>query len=173
MILFNQCTVPNEVAIHFLSRHAKYIENCIKKYGDPRFYYELLSEARLAVIHALQIFNEDGGSSLNNWIRRGIRNAIRNESRAQVRKRRHDTYLDPITAEAEEFFIEDNSEVKEELDGVLNRLLPEHKEVLIDRFLVNMTTLEIAEKLNVSQTQVYNLIQKALESCRHRYMVKS
>ncbi len=172
MILFKDCTVPNEVAVYFLSRHDKYIQSSIKRYGDPRFYYELLSEARLAVVHALQIFNEDGGSSLNNWIRRGIRNAVRNESRAQVRKRKHDTYLDTVNSEAEEFLIEDDNGAKEELDGILNKLIPEHREVLVDRFLGNMTTLEIAEKQKVSQTQVYTLMQNALRSCRHRYRMR-
>jgi len=129
LILFRQCTISNEIATHYLSYHDTYIKNSIKRYGDPRFYYELLSEARLAVVHALEIFSENGGSSLDNWIRRGIRNAVRNESRAQARKRRHDTYLDAVNSEAEEFLIEDDNNVIEELDAILNTLTPEYREV--------------------------------------------
>jgi RNA polymerase sigma factor (sigma-70 family) len=175
LLAFRNCTVSNEDAIYHLREHDGYIKRSIKRHGNESFYNELLAEGRLAVVHALQVFDEAGGASLKTFIKRGIRNAIKNENRMQTKKRRLEDIsvpLDEIQHKVSPIFM-DNFIYKGYLYEILDKLTPEYREVLVDRFMKNMTVTEIAKKQEVCETRVYNLIQEALCSCRYKYKVKS
>lgn len=162
-------TVSDEEARLFLSKYGMYTIQCIKKYGNIQFFNELLSEGRLAIIHALQKFDSEAGSSLNNWIKRGIRNAIKNENRAQIRKRRFESSIGEVKID---MVARSNFHFREEVKDILTTLIPKHREILIDKFIKNMTLSEIAKDRNTSIAPIHILLHSALQSCRYKYKVK-
>ncbi len=162
-------TVSDEEARFFLDKYGVYVGQCIKKYGNVQFFNELLSEGTLAIIQALQKFDSKAGNSLNNWIKRGIRNAIKNENRAQLRKRRFESSIGDIKTET---FVRSNFFYREEAKDILDKLTPRHRDILIDKFLKNMTLVEIARQRQVSIAPIHILLHAALKSCRYKYKVK-
>lgn len=164
-----QITVCDEEARFFLDKYRTYIGQCVKKYGSPQFFNELLSEGALAIIQAIQKFDSKAGNSLNNWIKRGVRNAIKNENRAQLRKRRFESSIGDIKTET---FARSNFFYREEVKNILDKLTPKHRDILIDKFLKNMTLIEIARQRQVSIAPIHILLHAALRSCRYKYKVK-
>ena len=162
-------TVSDEEARFFLSKYGMYVGQCIKKYGNVQFFNELLSEGTLAIIQALQKFDSKEGNSLNNWIKRGIRNAIKNENRAQLRKRRFESSIGEVKID---MVARSNFHFREEVNDILVRLTPRHRDILIDKFMKNMTLAEIARERNVSIAPIHILLHAALRSCRYKYKVK-
>ena len=162
-------TVSDEEARFFLAKYGMYVGQCIKKYGNVQFFNELLSEGTLAIIQAIQKFDPKAGNSLNNWIKRGIRNAIKNENRAQLRKRRFESSIGDIKTET---FARSNFFYREEVNDILVRLTPKYRDILIDKFMKNMTLSEIARERNMSIAPIHILLHAALKSCRYKYKVK-
>ncbi len=162
-------TISDEEARFFLDKYGMYIGQCIKKYGNVQFFNELLSEGTLAIIQALQKFDPKAGSSLNNWIKRGIRNAIKNENRTQIRKRRFESSIGEVKID---MVARSNFHFREEVNDILVRLTPKHRNILIDKFMRNMTLTEIAQERSVSIAPIHMLLHAALQSCRYKYKVK-
>ena len=161
-------TVSDEEARFFLAKYKTYIGQCVKKYGSPQFFNELLSEGALAIIQAIQKFDSKAGNSLNNWIKRGVRNAIKNENRAQLRKRRFESSIGEVKID---IVAKSNFHIREEVNDILLKLTPKHRSILIDKFMKNMTLSEIARERNVSIAPIHMLLHAALRSCRYKYKV--
>ncbi len=174
MLGFKQCVVSNEDAERYIRQYENYAVRFLKRYGWPQYKDELLTEAKLAIIHAVQEFDPDKGKSLDKWIKYGIANAILNERKALLYKDRRFVPRDelffhncPTTARGEPT-IDQIDEIK----YILTEISDKYREVLSDRFLKQLTLEQMASAYDCSTNQIAVAIRKALKSAKYPYRIK-
>ena len=174
MLGFKQCVVSKDDAEEYVEQYENYAKRFLKRYGWPQYRDELLAEAKLAIIHAVQEFDPVKGESLDKWIKYGIVHAILNE-RKSLRYKDH-----RFVPRDEPFFhncsatdhgypsVDEIDEVKQ----ILSRISNEHRKILSDRFLKQMSVEQIANQYDWSIDRVSTAIRKALKSAKFRFRIK-
>ena len=174
MLGFKQCAVSNEDAEKYIKQYESYAIRFLKRYGWSQYRDELLAEAKLAIIHAVQEFDPDKGKSIDKWIKYGIANAILNERKTLWHK---DHRLVPRD---ESFFCNCPTTVHgyasldeiDEVKQILLRVSDEHSKILSDRFIKQLSLEQMANSYNWSTSRVAIAIRKALKSAKYPFRVK-
>lgn len=107
---------------------------------------------------------EQRGAPFKAWLYRMARNQVID----QFRKQRPTTDLEgidpPVAAEAEELVLA--QERNSQLRAAMDRLSPDHREVLVQRFLMEKSAAEIGEVMDRKEVTIRGLQMRALRSLR-------
>lgn len=174
MLRFKQCAISNEDAEKYIQKYKNYIMRFLKRYAWLQYQDELLAEARLSIIHAVQEFDPEKGQSLDKWIKYGIANAILNERKSLWHKNKRIVLRDESffynypTTKHGSLSIDNIDEVKH----ILSRISKDHSKILCDRFIRQLSLKQIAKQYDWSTERVVIYIYKALRSAKYKYRIK-
>lgn len=146
--------------------------------GNPDDAYEIAQEAFLSVWKGLKFFR--GESSFSTWLYRLASNAaidfLRREKRqsgpGDVSLDDEETYIEPADPRPTPQQQAERSEVRQVLAEGLNKLSPEHRQVLLLRELQGLSYEEIADTLDLDLGTVKSRIARAREKLR-KYLLRS
>lgn len=123
-----------------------------RKIGNPKDAEEILQDTLLAFLEALRDFH--GKASLKTFLFAiGSHKIIDYYRRKKIKHvvfsalPQLETLISPLLAPEEEL---DTTLLKEKISKVLGRLLPRHRQVLILKYLENLSVEDIASKLSIT-----------------------
>jgi RNA polymerase sigma-70 factor (ECF subfamily) len=141
----------------FFRRRFRHHEDC----------FDLCQEIFMAVWKKAGTYSPPPGAKLVNWlIVIGVR-LMSSESRRNKGRRRQP--LENLELESRELDPVEQSllrEVLERLPEVLDRLPPEYKQVIVLRYLEECSVEEIARKLGITESPVYDRLEKARKALK-------
>jgi RNA polymerase sigma-70 factor (ECF subfamily) len=125
---------------------------------------DIAQEAFLAAVRNLDRF--DRRRPFGPWLRRIVVN--RSIDWARARKHRREVELDAAAAEGREV----GADVSGELLAALATLAPEHRAVVVLRYLLELTPTEIAATLEIPRGTVNSRLRRALDQLADREAVR-
>ena len=146
--------------------------------GNPDDAYEIAQEAFLSAWKGLKFFR--GESSFSTWLYRLSSNAAIDFLRREKRQRGpgefslddEETYIEPIDPSPTPQRHAETQELREALAEGLEKLSPEHRQVLLLRELQGLSYEEISDALDLDLGTVKSRIARAREKLRN-YLLRS
>jgi len=146
--------------------------------GSQEDAYEIAQEAFLSAWKGLKFFR--GESSFSTWLYRLTSNAaidfLRRDKRqsgpGEISLDDEETYIEPTDPRPTPQQHAERAEVRQALAEGLNKLSPEHRQVLLLRELQGLSYEEIAEVLELDLGTVKSRIARAREKLR-KYLLRS
>ena len=138
--------------------------------GDQAVAEDLLQETLLEAVRSAGGFR--GESALSTWMcsiaRRRLARHYERERRAEVARRSFHLVAGTTTASTES--AEADFERQDEVVRALGRLPALQRQVLVFKYLEDMSVQEIAERVNRSRVQVQSLLQRGRDSLRRQLL---
>lgn len=169
-----------------LTRHQDRLKRMIATFLDPRVAprvdpSDVLQETLAHAARRLPAYRNDRPAGFYPWLRQiakdriidAHRKHIRAEKRSVKRETRDDSYLSPdsasrlverlVSQESSPSLQARNSERRDQMIAALSRLSESYRELLLMRFVEQLSTREIAEIMSTTESAVKSKLWRALE----------